>query len=400
MGSLVLVLGTGHLVYEALRQLEKDGYQTKHIPSNRFREQEGTPVEEESLDYARAVLEEVGINEASAVCLLDQQDRVNLHLLLAALACEKDIPAIVALRNEEMAYHLRAVHPQVHICNPAKIAVPHFLAALEACSEVKDKEFRPNKLIARFKTKIRSDHLAWHFVWGFLGLFGAGVLFFRITENAPWANCAYLMITIITSVNFNDVALKDNSFWTSVMRTILVFGTWAFVLLTIAFVIDYIVHRHTESFVYGRRKYGLNDHIILCGLGRFGYPLINALIKQKRRLIVIEYEMNNRYVAEVRARGVPVLIGDATLARTLLDAGIERAAAVVSTVNEDQINLMVGLLARALKPTVRIVLRLYDRGIAEQVKKRFAVRFTISTSALTVKRIREILKEQESIVHS
>lgn len=395
MDSTILVLGTGHLVYEALRQFHKAGYKTRHIPSSKFCEQESTPIEEETLDYACAVFREVGISEASAICLLDRQDRVNLHLLLGALACERDIPIIVALKNEEMATHLRTIHPRVQICNPAKIAVPHFLNALEACSDVESRDFQPNKFITRFKTKIRSDHLAWHFICGFLGLFAAGVLFFRITENVDWVDCAYLMITIVTSVNFNDVALRDNDFWISIMRTVLVFGTWAFVLVTIAFVIDYIVHRHTESFLYGRRKYGLSDHIILCGLGRFGYPLVNALLKQKRRIIVIEYDMDNRYIAEVRARGVAVLVGDATLPRTLLDAGIERAAAVVSTVNEDQINLMVGLLARAIKPTVRVVLRLYDRGIAEQVKKRFDVRFTISTSALTVKRVCEIFKEQK-----
>lgn len=393
MDSTVLVLGTGHLINEALRQFEKAGYQVQNIPASKFRDHEDTPVEEETLDYARTVLKDAGIGRASAVCILDRHDRVNLHLMMAALSFEQEMPIIVSLQNEEMASHVRAIHSRVQVCNPAKIATPHFMTALETCNEVEDKSGRRNKIIARFKTKIRSDHLVWHFLVGFFFLAAIGTLFFKITENIPWIDCVYLMITIVTSVNFNDVALNDYDFWTKLTRTVLVFGTWGFVLLVIAFMIDYIVHRHTESFLYGRRKYGLTNHIILCGHGRFGHPIVRTLVAKKRQVIVIEQSADNRYVGEIRSQGVPVLIGDATLPRTLLDAGIERAAAVVSTINDDQVNLAVGLLARAIKPTVRLVLRIYDRGMAEQIRKRFDVRFVISTSALTIKRVCKILEE-------
>ncbi|MGW7385728.1 NAD-binding protein [Streptomyces sp. NPDC054794] len=47
--------------------------------------------------------------------------------------------------------------------------------------------------------------------------------------------------------------------------------------------------------------------------------------------------------------------------RTLRAAGVERAAALALTYGDDQVNMTAALVARALNPTVRLVVRMYDR---------------------------------------
>jgi voltage-gated potassium channel len=55
-----------------------------------------------------------------------------------------------------------------------------------------------------------------------------------------------------------------------------------------------------------------------------------------------------------------VVVGDATHDEILLEAGIERAAGVISALTEDKDNLFVTITARALNPALRIVAKAID----------------------------------------
>ena len=384
MKRTILVLGSGHLACQAIKKLKKAGYETLRVPSSKFREQEDTPVDETSMDYARAVLEENNIGKVLAVFIVDDNDRINLHLLLATLSFELGIPITISLLDERIAAHVRKIHHRVRVCNPAMIATKHFVMELRL--PLRDVQQLPfaRKIVRKAKMGMRRDRAIWSLLAGFLCLIFIGTVFFQITESTSFIDSVYLMTSVITSVNFNDVVLRDYDFCTKLARVVLLIATWGFCLLTVAFVIDYIVHRHSESFVYGRKKYNLKDHIIICGLGRFGYPLAIALLKEKEQLVVIENNEDNYYLNDLRQRGVSILVSDATRPEILSDAGLERAAGLVSTVGDDQINLAIGLLARSMRTDVRVVLRIYDQGMDKQIGKRFGLRHTVSSSALAI----------------
>ncbi|MEK7158922.1 MAG: potassium channel family protein [Patescibacteria group bacterium] len=384
MESTVLILGSGHLANQAVKKLNKAGYKTYRVPVSKFREQEDTPVDETSLDYAREVLEENNIKRVLAVFIIDDNDRTNLHLLLAVLSFELEIPITISLLDERIAAHVRQIHHRVRVCNPAMIALKHFIMELRLPSRDLQQLPFAKRIVHQAKVGMRRDHAIWALLAGFFCLIFIGTIFFQITENTDFIDSVYLMTSVITSVNFNDVTLHDYNFCTKLARVVLLIITWGFCLLTVAFVIEYIVHRHSESFVYGRKKYNLKDHIILCGLGRFGYPLAIALLKEKEQLIVIENNEDNYYLNALRQRGVSVLVSDATRPEVLIDAGLERAAGLVSIVGDDQVNLAVGLLARSMRADLRVVLRIYDQSTAKQIGKRFGLRHTVSSSALAI----------------
>lgn len=394
MERTILILGSGHLANQAVKKLNKAGYKTFRVPASKFREQEDTPVDETSLDYARAVLDENHIKKVLAVFIIDDNDRTNLHLLLAALSFELEVPITISLLDERIADHVRQIHHRVRVCNPAMIAMKHFIMELRLPSRDVGQLPFAKRIVHRAKLGMRRDHAIWSLLAGFSFLSCIGTIFFQITEGTDFIDSVYLMTSVITSVNFNDVALHDYNFCTKLARVVLLIVTWGFCLLTVAFVIEYIAHRHSESFVYGRKKYNLKDHIIICGLGRFGYPLAIALLKEKEQLVVIENNENNYYLNDLRQHGVSVLVGDAMRPAILSDAGLERAAGLVSTVGDDQINLAVGLLARSMKADLRVVLRIYDQSMAKQIGKRFGLHHTVSSSALAIAQAVEWLETE------
>jgi Trk K+ transport system NAD-binding subunit len=124
------------------------------------------------------------------------------------------------------------------------------------------------------------------------------------------------------------------------------------------------------------------DHVILCGIGRLGFRVLQSLLEQKRDVVVIEKNADARFVAAARATGVPVLVRDMTDDAALLDAGIEYARAIVIATNDDIANLEVATDSRRMNPGIRVCLRMYDQQVAAKLAGVFGVDVAFSASAL------------------
>ena len=124
------------------------------------------------------------------------------------------------------------------------------------------------------------------------------------------------------------------------------------------------------------------DHIVLIGLGHVGFRVLGELLGRDRQVIVVEASDSGQFVEEARARGVPLIIGDARRESLLRDLGIEHAACVIACTDNDLVNLEVALDARHLNPKIRLVMRFFDQSMAQKLGKAFAVDSTFSTSAL------------------
>jgi CPA2 family monovalent cation:H+ antiporter-2 len=103
----------------------------------------------------------------------------------------------------------------------------------------------------------------------------------------------------------------------------------------------------------------LKAHVVLCGYGRVGSAVAEALDTFHVRWVVIENDPD--VVRGLRERGVPSFFGDAGHSRLLEQAGAARAALVVLALPEtDRVRLAVHNL-RALNPTVPILARAHER---------------------------------------
>lgn len=126
----------------------------------------------------------------------------------------------------------------------------------------------------------------------------------------------------------------------------------------------------------------INDHIIVCGIGRVGYRVIQELLSFGEPVVGINLNENEEWLPTLQRAGVPVLIGDAQRPQTLIDAGIERASAIVVCTSNELTNLDIALDARELKPGIKVVLRMFDAKLATNVSKAFNIQTVFSVSAL------------------
>jgi CPA2 family monovalent cation:H+ antiporter-2 len=100
---------------------------------------------------------------------------------------------------------------------------------------------------------------------------------------------------------------------------------------------------------------GLRHHTIICGFGRVGRELADALEKRKFRYLVIEY--NPRIVQALRARGVPVIYGDAGNPVVLEHAHLDTARQMAVLMPDAHATELATRHARELQPDLDIVAR-------------------------------------------
>ncbi|HEY8665993.1 MAG TPA: NAD(P)-binding protein, partial [Tepidisphaeraceae bacterium] len=124
------------------------------------------------------------------------------------------------------------------------------------------------------------------------------------------------------------------------------------------------------------------DHVLLCGLGHLGYRVLEQLVASNVPVVVLEREENNRFLAQAKSMGIPVLLRDMKDDQALIDGGVQHAQAVIVATNDDMANLEVALDSRRMNPKIRIIMRLFDQQIASKIAGALTVDVAFSSSAL------------------
>jgi Trk K+ transport system NAD-binding subunit len=134
----------------------------------------------------------------------------------------------------------------------------------------------------------------------------------------------------------------------------------------------------------GRRPIprAIRDHVIVCGLGSIGYRVALGLVERKVRVVAVEANENGRFVGAARSLAIPVVTGDARQPEILGQLGIRTARALIAATDNDLVNLAAALNARAVRPDLRVVVRLFDPDFAVRVQRGLKLRFTRSVSHL------------------
>jgi voltage-gated potassium channel Kch len=151
---------------------------------------------------------------------------------------------------------------------------------------------------------------------------------------------------------------------------------------------DKLFQLRLESLL-GQGRVNLSGHIIVCGAGDVGLRVVENLICTGAEVVVLEKNPDGRFNQHLRAAGLPLLIGDARLPETLERAGIARAQTILCASTADMANLEMALNARQLNPHIRIVVRVYDRDFAEQMRSYFGLDVALSSSAIAAEAFAE-----------
>jgi Trk K+ transport system NAD-binding subunit len=125
-----------------------------------------------------------------------------------------------------------------------------------------------------------------------------------------------------------------------------------------------------------------SGHVVVIGLGNVGYGVVEELIQLKERAVVVECDAKNHFIPSCRRKGVPVIVGDATVRETLQQARVKQARAVIAATSTDLGNLEVSLLVAELNEKQRVVVLLSDSVLAETARSAARVKMAVSLPEL------------------
>lgn len=125
----------------------------------------------------------------------------------------------------------------------------------------------------------------------------------------------------------------------------------------------------------------MRGHVVVIGAGRVGFRVATQLLEMGKEVLVVERRETAAFVAQMRDTGIPVLIDDARNPKCLERINVAAASAIACVTDDDLANINIGLDARKLNPTLRVVLRLFDEDLSERVRENFQAE-AHSTSAL------------------
>ena len=186
----------------------------------------------------------------------------------------------------------------------------------------------------------------------FVGIFG-----FMTIEGYSFSEAMYMTIITISTVGFQEIRplSTEGRYFTAVL-IVFSFGTFAY---TISAVCTYLVDGELKKYFNDLRKKkkirGMKDHIIICGFGRNGKQVAQDLSRMNEDFIVIEREEESFEGHKDKIKHF--IVGDATSDQSLVDAGIERARALITTLPDDADNVFVVLTAREMKRELLIISR-------------------------------------------
>jgi Trk K+ transport system NAD-binding subunit len=321
-------------------------------------------------DFRReSIREQAKIATARAVLIVTSEDTINLEVALDVRQEAPSVPIILRYSSEKLATRLEQDFGIHAVLSPPVIAAEHFAeAALQSpATSTRRVLHLPNlSVIPREMRGVLSV---------LLGLYCVGVALFHFTMGWSWLDSAYFTATVLTTVGFGDYNLQNAPPPVKLFGILLMFGGVTLVALLVSFLTNYVLSGAATQARVLRQTARMRDHVIVCGLGSVGGAVVSKLLEQGVSVVAIDATPEDEYFRETAIK-IPVLVGDATHAEILRQAGIHHARALISATSSDAVNLEIALMTQSLielgeetRPSrpLRLVLRCFDPDLARRI---------------------------------
>ncbi len=181
-----------------------------------------------------------------------------------------------------------------------------------------------------------------------LGTIGYLLLGFTFME------ALYQTVTTVATVGFREVRpLSTNGEIFTIALIVLGVGT---TLYNLSILLEVITEGHVRRYFERRRMdkriAAMRGHVIICGLGRVGKSARDHLLATGAQVVVVDSDAD-----KLEGLSLPHLVGDVTRDEVLRAAGIERARALIATLETDADTVYLTLSARAIRPDLVIIAR-------------------------------------------
>lgn len=217
-------------------------------------------------------------------------------------------------------------------------------------------------------------------------IIAAGTIGYMFIEGWSPTDAIYMTIITISTVGFGEVHPLSTA--GQIFSIVLIIGGVSGALFVLSALFE---HALAGRFGVARRRRQmkakiahLKDHIVLCGYGRVGEDIARTFSEEGVPFVIIDSRPDNIALAE--EQGYPCLLGDATSDKVLLEAGIERARALVAAIGSDADNTYIVLSARGLRPDLFIEARASDKEAEAKLKRAGADRI-VSPNSIGARRM-------------
>jgi Trk K+ transport system NAD-binding subunit len=205
-----------------------------------------------------------------------------------------------------------------------------------------------------------------------------------------------IYVTLLTVVGSSNVELDQKPLYQFAQLLLTLSGVALLPLVTAAVVEGVVNARLALS--DGRRRHSYTDHIVLVGLGTVGTRVLRQLTDLGLDVVAID-RRTDAYGSKIAEwLGVPVIVGDAGREETLQAASVDTCKALVVLSTDDVTNLKAALNARASRPDLRVVLRLFDSDFARRVQTAFNINTSRSVSRLVAPAFAAAMLERDVVV--
>ena len=204
-----------------------------------------------------------------------------------------------------------------------------------------------------------------------LGVIAFGVSGYMLIEGYDFFDAFYMALITITTIGYHEVRpLSETGKVFNVVFILTSFSTLTFLLARITQYIlsgEMAIHYTKKRLMQALEK--MQDHVVVCGFGRNGQQAAKTLRAHKIPFVVVELngEAIRPYTHDDQS--LVYLTGDATDDEILIQAGVQRARAVLITLPEDADNVFIVLSARSLNPRLQIISRASNQSATAKLYK-------------------------------
>ncbi len=179
-------------------------------------------------------------------------------------------------------------------------------------------------------------------------------------------DAVYFTSETVATVGFGDFYFRDQLPWLRGWAIVVILMGATLIAVATALLTNTLVTRSLAQSLGRQRLTGMSGHIVVVGLGQVGSRVALRLRDKGYEVAIIDGGEGQRFLPQMQAAGMPVLIGDPTLRETQLAAGVHRASGLAALTNDDLTNIEIGLSVRGLiaERSLPVALRIFGRNLA------------------------------------
>jgi Trk K+ transport system NAD-binding subunit len=201
-------------------------------------------------------------------------------------------------------------------------------------------------------------------------IFSATVVYTSLQKNISIVDALYFAVGMITGAGGNEAVVESSPDAIKLFTVLMMLIGTAVIGVFYAILNDFILGSRLRNF-WDAARIPQRNHIVICGLGSIGVQTALQLVGYGYEVLIIERDVNNRFLETVRSHNIPVLHGDASLPTTLKTANLSQAECLLAVTSNDTANLEIALNAKGIAPRCRVIVRYDDPYYASMADEVF-----------------------------